>query len=397
MATTNGSNASSDTVPEEVLLTFFFEATKALESCSISQPLTMAQCRDQVLQQQTLCLDKVVNYHKGVISSRQLQDALSKLSSQQQGAAKAMQDMTDAARLALARLVLTSVCLRTNTTTLNESPSSSSSLKTSRMTRSDILEFCALCRASVRLETVLAHLRDPTKPLLEQLSTTNSATTASGNTIPLKRLENLQRLLLQAMEYDADMGLMELARHVQANDDQELVQVIQQTTAFLMDTVLGIHSASPLLSDQDQGGVTRVVSVQHSEKIIQLGGNNTSDSGTAVTTAPRSQSMREEEEAEIQQQQHFQMAQKAAALRESLVNELEQMSDHERTDLLQHAEQALLEFQQKATELPVGPERIAFLTSMDSRTQRLLAMHRIWQEEQLAQGRASQAARASKG
>ncbi|CAB9497835.1 expressed unknown protein [Seminavis robusta] len=412
----------SRAVPESVLLSFFAEATKALNGCSTLEPLSLSQCREKLLEEQNHCLEKVLGDHNAshdddiAISKGQLQEALTDLSTRTFGSntglseqhdnllPEAIEAMTDAARLAFARLTLTSECLRTGTTSLNDSPKESANaatpprtLKTSQLARSDMLEFCALCRASIRLPTVLAHIKDPKQPLLEEANQTKNAANDRPrlHIPPLKRLENLQRLLLQALGYDADMGLTELARQVRmgdGNDDIELVQVIQQTNAFILQTILGDssnHGAAPLLSDQDQGGVTRVVSVQHSEAIVQLGDPSQEEATIAngvaeqvsASVAPRSQSMRAEEELVTQQQSTFSMAQKAAALRQSLVQELEQMSEQERGDLLQQAEIALFDFQEKAMQIPAGPERIAFLTSMDAPTQRLLAMHRIWQEQ----------------
>lgn len=363
-----------------------------MDSCEIKDPLTLAECRGRIMEAQSSCLEKVVaNHNDQNVDSQsqsiaQVQEALSSLSTtQDQGISTAMQIMTDAARKAFARLVLTSECIRTGSASLtvklnNNQATRDEPLKTSRMTRSEILEFCALCQATVRIESVKNHLRDPQNRLLHSLAN-NDTQSAPASTLvpPIQRVENLQRLLLQAMGYDADMGLTELARQVKVgdgNDDLELVQLIQQTTQILMQALHNNNhnTEDGFLSDQKEGGFTRVLSVQHSEKVVSV-----ADADETVSSgAPVSQSMRDDNTASAQ----LQMAQKAAALRDSLVKELVSMTEDDRNVLLQQAEQALQDFQQKAMEIPVGPERIEFLRNMDDRTQKLLAMHRIWQEYQ---------------
>jgi hypothetical protein len=83
--------------------------------------------------------------------------------------------------------------------------------------------------------------------------------------------------------------------------------------------------------------------------------------------------------------EQWDMVKQAAALRQSLAQELNDMTKDERADLLQRAEGALHDFQEQAMQRPAGSERIEFLRSMGAQTQKLLAMHRIWQEEQQRQ------------
>lgn len=57
------------------------------------------------------------------------------------------------------------------------------------------------------------------------------------------------------------------------------------------------------------------------------------------------------------------------------------MSEGERTSKLQVAKQANDDFVRQAMEIPAGPERIAFLTSVDPETQQLLLIHKLWTRE----------------
>lgn len=469
------SNNDSNTadVPREVLLAFFLAATKALKSLDETTPLAAAptslpKCRNLLLEQQRLCLADVIQDYNDSNSSTTNNNPLLDMATVQASLSQtnnnnnqdteleeSMESMTTAARLAFARLVLRSECQRTGTTSLNkidtiddDTRSNSNKndgppLETSPMPRSAMLEFCALGVAATRLECIQAHVRDSGMPLwgLDNTNNDNDDEPEKSFTPPMKRLENLQRLLLQAIGYDADMGLKQLARQVQGseesegggNDDVELVQIIRQATAFMTEAVLGSSGSSNgadnmlassqqrelLLSDQDQGGVTRVVSVQHSETMVQFVNNNnksgpqelgTTTSGAA--TAPVSQSMRGDDDDdgdgdgdggrtnnsntivktnivnnkinnnEEEQKQQLQIAREAERLRQSFLDELTAMSESDRIHLLQNAEMALRNFQERALQMPAGSGRIDFLRSMDASTKRLLTMHRIWQEEE---------------
>ena len=447
-------SSTTEMVPRQVLLCFFLEATQALRSLNKSpddHPVSQPECRSLLLEEQRSCLDRVVSEYNEAYStqltSATVQQALSSAKHENDPELEqTMVAMNDAARLAFARLVLYSECQRTGTTSLNnihrnkraEGPAEPL-LMTSRMSRSAMLEFCALGVAATQLETVQAHIRDATVPFLvwndkatsngkydngfhntNNKNDKNQPTVDSLKLPPMKRLENLQRLLLQAIGYDPDTALKELARQVQmeGNDDLELVQVIQQATASMMYSVLGKNAGNDssrnttaaawrqpelLLSDQDDGGVTRVVSVQHSETLVHI--EDPEEGGAAqigaagAATAPVSQSMRDDREDEgniqlrnghnskanninhQQQQQQLQMAREAAQLQQSLVEELKAMSEKDRQSLLGDAERAIQTFQQQVLERSPGPERIEFLQSMDANTKKLLTMHRIWQEE----------------
>lgn len=421
MVVTAPSSDSPLNVPDDILLAFFREATEALQNCQISEkPLTISECRDFLLGQQRLCLKQVVQQHnelndtKEPISMDKVQLALTQLSSKSKDGdtvsderkypiVESMEIMNTTARLAFARLVLASECLRTSTSSLNYIQEEASEpfgraepLKTSRMTRSELLEFCALCTVVVRLPNVHDHLLDAQQsPLWKDIvipCSTASENRQSGLIPPIKRVENLQRLLLQAMGYDAEMGMKELARQLQAdnNDDVELVEAIRNSTAAMMESLLGdipgSNQSEKRLSDLNEGGFTRIVSVQHSERIVNV---ENAENGTQIQTmgaAPTSQSMHSDSnDGTSSREQEWDMAKKAAALRESLAQELKNMNEMDRTNLMQQAEQALQNFQEQAMQRPAGSERVEFLRSMDAETQRLLAMHRIWQEQQLHQ------------
>ena len=72
------------------------------------------------------------------------------------------------------------------------------------------------------------------------------------------------------------------------------------------------------------------------------------------------------------------MARQASLSQQELVNELLAMRDEERDAMLKEAQQTVEQVLRKAFELPSGPERIAYMTSLDAETQRLIALKKLW-------------------
>jgi hypothetical protein len=117
--------------------------------------------------------------------------------------------------------------------------------------------------------------------------------------------------------------------------------------------------------------VTRVVSVIYSEKILSPDGREVSTTG-----APTQESI--VEQTEQQQLAQLQMARQAASLEQSILGELLILSEDDRQIQLNLARNAHEDFVRRAMEMPAGPERVLFLTSVDLDKQRLLVMHKIW-------------------
>jgi hypothetical protein len=137
-------------------------------------------------------------------------------------------------------------------------------------------------------------------------------------------------------------------------------------------------SSSSLQASTLSDGKTRVVSVQHSERIVSgeaVGGMS------AITNdaVPLAQSM--EEHDDERQRRQLAMARKTAALQQGLLNEVHAMEEIEREKLLADAKDAHLSFLNRVSELPIGEERLHFLQSIDSDTQRLLAIHKLWEAQ----------------
>lgn len=125
-------------------------------------------------------------------------------------------------------------------------------------------------------------------------------------------------------------------------------------------------------------GQTRVISVQHSERTIS---GEAAGGLSAVTkdAGPLAQSM--EEHDDDRQRRQLALARQAAALQQGLLNELHGMDEVEREKLLVEAKDAHLSFLKQVSELPIGEERLHYLQSIDADTQRLLAIHKLWEAQ----------------
>jgi len=65
-------------------------------------------------------------------------------------------------------------------------------------------------------------------------------------------------------------------------------------------------------------------------------------------------------------------------MQQEILGQLLSMDEQDRDANLQAAKEAHDAFLQGALELPMGPERVEYLRSVDPNTQRLLVMHKLW-------------------
>ena len=213
-----------------------------------------------------------------------------------------------------------------------------------------------------------------------------SLTTCEPTSSPMfasKRLERIQQVLLRAVGFDIEFGKREIERfyfHSGSELDDELVQILNNLSSNMTMAIANATSmeadccgSTEELSDQNQGGVTRVVSVTYSEKILSPDGRQVS---TTSNSAPASETIQEHDEDE--QLSQLKMAQQAASLEQSILNELMTMSETNRRAKLDLAKQTHNDFLRQAMEIPAGPERISFLTSVDPNQQQLLLIHKLW-------------------
>lgn len=301
-----------------------------------------------------------------------------------------------------------------------------------------------------------------------KMATTTAGTTSSKMLFPQTRLEYTQRLLARGMGLDPDYLTQQLTaifvekqikdassksdydggyynnndgeNHHMSNiellrTDAELQQLFEHTVSQMQQVVTrpssdGINNDIMLggegdvsggvaivgsrnikdLNDMNDGGSTRVVSVQYSEIEITPDGRHINVVNAAPGTFERRQGLshggcggidRDDDNddavifgtgcsddstsasgtrkrSEEQQKRQIRIASDAAVLRQELLEELLAMDDDERSSLLADAADAHRRFQHELLALQPGHDRVQFLTSIPLDLSKKLAMHNLW-------------------
>lgn len=380
---------------EEVMLEFFRQATAALENvCQLTAPTeSLGEIRKRLLAMQIDCVQTTLDCFPLLDWKVQdLQGALSRCSADWQhslSVQRGMDEMNAAARLAFSRLVLLSECMH------DESDSKRNLLYSGDgMKHDDVLEFCGLCCAAVKLPIVHLHLQNGT-PLFEHL-VPQLKTDAKTNILPQKRLEGIQRMFLRALGYDPDYGTREIKRlfyDKDSNCDEHLrsnFACMAQRMGAVLREATAVAMRDAFVTDNDDN-VTRVVSVVYSEKLIdEATGKVIATTSVHEDDAPYSETMQGQIDAEQDnspelaaareqmRREEFRVARQAAVLQQEILGELLSMRDEERDIKLLQAKETVNDVLRKAMQIPAGPERISFITSLDPATQRLMAMQKLW-------------------
>jgi hypothetical protein len=288
-----------------------------------------------------------------------------------------METMNENARLALCRLVLYSECDADSKDNKRNNLQDEGSLDRSRL-----LEFIGLCQTAVKLECVKKHLEDGSKLFDDLPSPPEEELTAMK--FPQTRLEKVQRLISKAVGWDPDFTTQEIRRiffepnSTEYSNDKEIMLLFQQLVAQMNTAVTyaSLKATEQQFSDMDQGGVTRVVSVNYSE--VTLNQDHLGEGGTGRNVnAPRKESI-DPSLTEEEQKRQIRLASEAARLQQELLEKLMNMPGNERNLKLEEAKSASDDFLKQVMALPAGRERITFLQSVDPHTQQLLAMHKLW-------------------
>jgi hypothetical protein len=343
---------SSETVPSNLLQSFFQRAAEALNQTSYQSPpaTSFAQHRRRLLEIQQECLEQIVADFD-TISVKQVQERLHNMNDNPNGLEKPLQDMTQAARQAFARLILQQELK--DPKCFSEQRSGN---RTRTLQRSDLIEFCGLCQAIVQSHDLQNYL-------VKGDHLFHCGNPAPHAKFPQERLEAVQRLYFQALGYDPDFATKDLARifgtadNEFQNDDQvhELFgETVSRLRVVLTHATLQIQQTQ--LTDVADGGVTRVVSVSYSE---------------SESAVPTQESMHPES--------HLQAARQAAVLEQTLLAQLLQLDPDDREQLLQQAHRAQEDLLQHLSQLPHGSERVEYMTQLSPEKQRLLLMHKLWQ------------------
>lgn len=365
-------------VSDELLLTFFQKCKTALMELDCKEVLrnetwTTAECRRFLLDKQRSVLSSTLSTFNQEatndtrISADEFQGRLGSLKNDAASPEleSAMSENDTAARQALCLLILYSETHR-------ETPQRDLQ-DDGRLNRSKLLEYLGLCQSALTLDCVWQNLKDNT-PLFDDLQV--PADEPSAMAYPQKRLEKVQQLLARAIGLEPSFVTSELTRifidpataaTCEYADDPECRDVFRQLVVQMQTAVANASlqgGGSATLSDQDKGGVTRVVAVQYSE----VGDGSGSD-------APKKNTMELPQEEQIRQ---IRVASQAKKLQDELLAELESMAAEDRNERLRYAKKVSDEFLQSVMALPPGPERIRFLQTVDSEKSKLLSMYKLW-------------------
>ena len=399
--------------PSTVLLSFFTETSQTLNEIHDLSSLTDAENdakiktlndhRQLLLRTQLEILQKLVdNYNKNStkteISIEEAQLALKQLGADNvdenydnvEELKEAMSNMNSTARIAVTRLALKEEFMLNDNENLQRRFDLKQVEDGEAMSTSDINDFCALCMTAVSLPEVERYIEIGELPYAnkddkyeetgnekDSLLKVTSTADLDNERNPLKiedRLINLQNLLYRAVGYEPSFGTAEMRNVLTSTPSSpEELKVHETLQKYISTMKNAFDNAIPnngMLSDEKQGGHTRVVSVKVSELDL--------DPNSGSFTSAIASKMEEHEE--TKQRQELEVARQAASLQQGILGELLSMDETEREETLAQAKVTHDSFMSSALNLPAGPERIQFLRTIDDAKQRLLVMHKLWQK-----------------
>lgn len=415
MSYSSSSSVSSNinSVPNVLLQTFVSECIQLLQllqsfnNNSSSNYTTLSQLRQLLLQQQQDCLSHVVSHwnnnsnkrhnnhtQQPKVTRQQVQEAL-------RNAPLHSQQLDHAARLAFARLVLTTrFCMPREE---HEEEETDGACK-QRLQRADLLEFCGLCLAAVQLPMVQQYLAygkcsDEHNMLLSVLGEEESRTVTAKSTVfifPHERLERIQVHFWRALDYNTQVAKSELQRlFFQVNNTSAMNEftndpTVQTTfgqlvTAMEAAIVAATHQAqeyalrsprarveghtpSPTTTDDS---TTRVVAVQYSESLV-VTDPVTGDEQVIASSSPSSSS--------VQSPPTHTLPIAAEQLQQEIWAELLSLRDEQRQETLKEAAVLARHVQETALQLSNASDRKQYLQSIDVQTQKQLVMHKLWHD-----------------
>lgn len=252
--------------------------------------------------------------------------------------------------------------------------------------RSGMLEFCGLCSTAVKLPEVEAHLGQGIDIFDDGIHDDDDDLSARYQTTsPEHRILQLQHMMLCAVGLEPSFGGMELRRIMliqgeegnEGDTDDELDGAI--ATYLLSLQAAGKKAMQSALdkglSDESEGGVTKVVSVTYSEKKLNSCGGFENANGVPTNVRMEQQ----EHETDQEKMAQLRMAAKAASLQQSILDELTALGEEERKVVLANAKEIHESFVAKAMAIQSAPERVAFLQSVTAENQRQLLMYKLWE------------------
>ena len=361
-------------------------------------PTSLEEHRSYLLKEQIVALDdtvsKVSEERSDSITSREVQDHLRALGANQFSGItsdldvqKTLKDhmnvMNEEARTAFARSVLWSEMRWMKQETKMDN-GIIDFIETKRplhktgdgqeMDRKDLLEFCALCSAVVKLEEVEEHLKSG-----KDVFASDAEFLIDDRSTAPQRILQLQRAMLCAIGFEPTFGGEELHRIMTSEGTDEEVE--GALASYLMTIQVVAKKAmdggnmNEGMTDKHEGGVTKIVSVKYSEKTMSRNANG--KEMIVGDDAPTHARM--EQQSEEQQKMQLKMAAQAASMQQKILDEFMSMSERDRNEQLTKARKAHDLFLQDAMALPPGPQRIEFLQNISSEQQKLLLIHKLWE------------------
>lgn len=256
------------------------------------------------------------------------------------------------------------------------------------MDRKSVLEFCGLCNTAIQMQEVERFVKFGQEMLDDDDDDDDEKehVIIPWNDLSVhQRMILLQQLLLCAVGFEPNFGGQELHRFMTMDlnhdDDDELKNVVESYLINMQLFAKNVGDGEDIavgLSDVNDGGVTKVVSVKYSEKSIErdVDNGNSAGGGGGYDAPYRS---RMEHNNEERQRQELKLAAKAASMQQEILDELLTMEDGERENMLKQARESHELFVQQCMSLAPGPERIAFLQNVPSEQQKLLLIHKLWE------------------
>lgn len=259
------------------------------------------------------------------------------------------------------------------------------SIEDGPLDRDAVIEYCGLCIAAVNLDEVQSYIESGRDMFESHLESSCISPSIHSKVSTQHRILLLQQLMFCAIGFEPNYGGEELRRILQQGfdgteaNDHELGEQISTYLLSMQTAAQNAMRSSEFigLSDEQSGGVTRVVSVNYSEKTLTDG---VIDHARGGNVAPSKVKMEEHEEDEVQQHQDLKIAAKAASLQNSILEELESMDEQTRCEVLLKAKELHENVMSIVLSLDSGLERVQYLqTEISPEDQRLLLIHKLWE------------------
>mmetsp|Transcript_26528 Transcript_26528/g.30346 ORF Transcript_26528/g.30346 Transcript_26528/m.30346 type:complete len:499 (-) Transcript_26528:206-1702(-) len=273
------------------------------------------------------------------------------------------------------------------------------------MDRNSILEFCGLCATAVTISQVQEYIKHGEEISFETKTNHDDGngndsevqddekkfkTFLKTNTTPHERIVHLQHLMLCAVGYEPNYGGVSMRNKMimneHTNDKDEELDSAFAAYLLSMQSIAKeaiVVNASRGLSDQNEGGVTRVVSVNYSEREVPATScPHMNDGSSSNNVEPPTNQFMEQQNEEKQRRQLY-MAQQAVQIQKKILDDLLEMDSNDREICLKEAQNAHEQFISDAMALP-SSERVEFMSNVDPGLQKMLLMYKVWEGHQRA-------------